>query len=245
MGRRQADTLRQFIYVPCGVHSGESGRFNKAQCGEYYEKMFDALNYGLESGVIAPTATWQVSSGEIAIHPYKERILSLVKDRRTMFYTNCFIFDEGVANNLSKNQNSAINLSIDSGTPGTWFKVKGVDNFDIVTDNLVKYYTLSTRPGQITLKYIVLPGMNDNLGDYQSVIEIMKVLQVKHLDLSRNTRIKYASDAEQDENLIGAAGYLVALLHKNGMSFGLFTYKPNERERVIAFAHELLKSGEV
>jgi wyosine [tRNA(Phe)-imidazoG37] synthetase (radical SAM superfamily) len=207
--------------------------------------MFDALNYGLEAGVIAPTATWQVSSGEIAIHPYKERILSLVKDYRAMFYTNCFIFDEGVANNLSKNQNSAINLSIDSGTPGTWLKVKGTDNFDTVTDNLVKYYTASAKPGQITLKYIVLPGVNDNLEDYRSVIEIMKVLQIKHLELARDTRIKYSDDAEYSENLIGAAGYLVALLHRNGMSFGLFTYKPNERERVVAFANELLKSGEV
>jgi hypothetical protein len=50
---------------------------------------------------------------------------------------------------------------------------------------------------------------------------------------------------EYSERLVGAAGYLVAMLHKNGMSFGLFTYKPNERERVIAFANELLKSGEV
>jgi hypothetical protein len=48
-----------------------------------------------------------------------------------------------------------------------------------------------------------------------------------------------------NENLIGAASYLAALLHKNKMAMDIFTYKPNERERIVAFAKELLGPGEV
>jgi predicted phosphatase len=62
------------------VHSGEGGNFdsNNASTTESYEIMFAALDYAKKSGLIAASASWQVSSGGIAIHPYKDRILSLV-----------------------------------------------------------------------------------------------------------------------------------------------------------------------
>jgi wyosine [tRNA(Phe)-imidazoG37] synthetase (radical SAM superfamily) len=226
----------------CGVHSGESGVFDKRRHADCYEKLFDMLDYALESGMIAPDAVWQVSSGEITIHPFKDRILDLVRYRTAIFYTNCFIFDEKVAANLKENPRSVINLSIDAGTPQTWNRVKGVDNFNTVTDNLVKYFN-SSKPGQITLKYIVLPGINDNLEDYATVIEIMKILKVKQLTISRDGRMKYSLDAEQGEDLINAAGYLAAMLHRNGMTMDMFTYTPAEREHVAAFANALLKAG--
>ena len=77
----------------------------------------------------------------------------MVKGKTANFYTNAFVFDEDIAQNMHNNPNSFINLSIDAGTPQTWKKVKGFDNFDKVTDNLVKYYVNCARPGQITLKY--------------------------------------------------------------------------------------------
>lgn len=231
--------------IYCDVHGGENGAFNKRLHAEYYEKLFDILDYAQKKGLIANNATWQVSSGEIAIHPYKERILNLVKNKNAIFYTNCFIFDEKVAANLKANPLSAINLSIDSGTPQTWRKIKGVDNFEAVTVNLVKYFKNSARPGQITLKYIILPGINNNLEDYSSIIEIMKILQVNHLTIARDTRIKHLHGDEQSELLMRAAGYLAAMLHKNGMTMDMFTYAPAERERVVAFANELLQMGKV
>ena len=231
--------------IYCDVHSGESGIFDKRLHANYYEKLFDTLDYAQKNGLIAQNATWQVSSGEIAIHPYKDRILDLVKGQAAIFYTNCFIFDEEVAANLAANQRSAINLSIDSGTVKTWHKVKGVDNFEVIMVNLVKYLNSSSRPGQITLKYIVLPGINDNVEDYLYVIEIMKILKVKHLTIARDTSVKYTLDARLSEKLISAAGYLAAILHKNEMTMDMFTYTPAEREHVVAFANELLKVGKV
>jgi hypothetical protein len=231
--------------VYCGVHKGETGAFNSGLHADCYEKLFGILEYAKQNKIIAPDAVWQISSGEITIHPYRERIIKLVRGESAVFYTNCFIFDEKIAENLGANPRSAINLSIDCGTPSTWRAVKGVDNFDIVTDNLVKYYDASARPGQITLKYIVMPGINDNLSDYLSVVEIMKVLGVKHLSLSRDTRIKYTIAEPERDTLIGASGYLAAILHKNGLTFDMFSYTPQEQEGAVAFARDLLQSGEV
>lgn len=231
--------------VYCNVHSGGAGSFNKQQHASYYEKVFDILDYACKNGLVVQDALWKVSSGEITIHPYRDIILDLVKNKSAIFYTNCFIFDEKVAKNLVSNPYSAINLSIDAGAPKTWYKAKGVDNFGTVMENLTKYFNSSSVHGQITLKYIILPGINDNLEDYLSVIEIMKILKVRHLSVFRDINKNTFSDKKSKDNLIGATGYLAALLHKNGLTSDLFTYTPDERELVVAFANELLSTGQV
>lgn len=208
-----------------------------------YEKLFDLIEFAQTSGMIAPDARWQVSPGEIAIHPYRKRIMDLVKGKPTTFYTNCFKFDEDIARNLNENPSSAINLSIDAGLPQTWKKVKGFDNFDTVIENLVNYYSNSARPGQITLKYIVLPGINDTLEDYMSLMEIMKLLKVPHLSISRDVHHKYAMDQDKTTELVGAAAYLIALCHLNGITCDMLTYTPMEQEQTVKLATEIVQSG--
>jgi wyosine [tRNA(Phe)-imidazoG37] synthetase (radical SAM superfamily) len=245
LGMTPAPCQCKCIY--CDIRDGnkKNGTFKKRLHAGHYEKLFDVLDYVKSEKLVAPDAPWHVASGEISIHPYRERIFDLVRDQNVMFFTNCFRFDERIAENLAKNPRSRIYLSIDAGTPKTWRKVKGVDNFDAVTDNLVKYYASSAAPGQIKLKYIVLPGVNANLGDYLSVIEIMKALRVKHLDIAREFNAKYAPGAEQRDDLIGAAAYLAAMLVKNEMTFDMSTYTPDENEKIAALGCELLQSGEV
>ena len=215
-----------------------------------YEKVFDVIDWAQKNGMIAEDAAWQVSSGEITIHPYKDKIFDLVKEQAVTFFTNCFIYDEKIAANLGVNPRSQINLSIDAGTPETWHKVKGVDNFEIILANLGRYFASSARPGQITFKYIILPGINDNEEDYSRLIAIMKCLKINHLDISSdvsNKTNKYSLDPEQREPLLRAAGALTAMLYKNGMksSMNVNAYSPEEAEKVVVLADELVKSREV
>ena len=205
--------------VYCNVRATDSC---KSVRSDSYEKVFDIIDWMQKHNMIALDAAWQVSAGEITIHPYKDKILNLVKNQAVIFYTNCFIFDEKIAAILATNSKAAVDLSIDSGTRETWYKVKGVDNFSTVMDNLAKYFTASVRPGQITLKYIILPGINDNFDDYCSVIEIMKDLKVSHLTISPNTRQLYLQDKEQSLILARAADQLAAMLNKNGLTVSCY-----------------------
>ena len=220
------------------------------QCDEGYEKVFDLINFALRKELIAADAKWQVSSNEITIHPYRERIFDIIKGRSCNFYTNCFIYDEGIAENLAENPRSTINLSIDCGTPETWFRVKGVDNFDTVRENLAKYSGISLHPEQITLKYIVFPGINDDLGEYRALAAIMKELKVSRMTIScdlRGGRNKYSVDKAQREPLIRAAGRLAAVLYSDGLTVRMSEngFFPDEALRVEEIATELIESGKV
>ena len=212
---------------------------------EGYNVVFDAIEYAIEIGLIAPDAEWQISSGEITIHPYKDRILDIVKNRSATFYTNAFLYDEKIGANLKANPNSKINLSIDAGTAETWRKIKGFDNFKDVMGNLEKYQKSSSRAGQIVLKYIVLPDINTGQEDYTQVIKIMNALGVKHMSLAYDVIANPNISMETSEKLIGAAGCLLAMLKKNNIKFDMHLFAPNERESIQAFANKLLASGKV
>ena len=227
--------------IYCEVHKNYESMTEKAK--ESYNKLFDTIELAQHCGLIASNATWQVSSGEIAIHPYHDRIMKLVQEKRAIFYTNCMEYDEAVAQNLHDNPGSAINLSIDAGTPVAWSKIKGIDNFEKVTENLSKYYVASVHPGQITLKYIILPDINDFYEEYVSLIEIMKVLKVKHLTIARDTRKKYNISSKESIKLIRAAAYLLAICHKNEITNDMFTYTPEERNKAMKQANEILRQN--
>ena len=221
--------------IYCAMHGTEKIELNQLQT-ENYKKVFDLIEWVDKKGMVAANATWQISSGEITIHPYKERILNLMKGKKAVFFSNCFIFDEKIAANLAENPDSQIELSIDCGTPETWHKVKGADNFGIVMDNLSKYHANTTKSGQIRFKYIVLPGINVSDADYKSVVEIMKRLDVGQLCISRNTRLMYAR--KEHDALIEAAGHLVAMLRSSKMEATFCNFSSVEQERILALANK-------
>lgn len=210
--------------------------FHDPAVQESYERVFDALDYADKSGLIAPDAAWMISSGEITIHPYKDRILDMVENKNATFFTNAFLFDERIGNILSSNPRTSINLSIDSGTPETWFKIKGADNFDKMVENLKKYYARSARDGQITLKYILLPGINNFAEDYRGVANLMKALGVSSLIISRERRSYELSD-EQHTELLHSAGEFGSELLRNGFGFTLHSYSPDEKKQILAIAN--------
>ena len=231
--------------IYCGVHNSKSGIFNDELYAKAYENMFGAIEWARCNNMIAADAIWQVASGEITIHPYKDRIIELVKNEKVKFLTNCFIYDEQIAELLRKNKSSSINLSIDAGTAETWLKVKGVNNFTKVIENLSKYSEYAYCTEQITLKYIVLPGINDNVEDYKGIIDIMKRLKISKLIISRDDRFRVEKiiisqsrkinnklPKRQYDNTDKAIACLAAMLEQNGMTAERGAFWPDEYESI-------------
>ena len=211
----------------CHVHS-ESQIITPA-FKEKYEQVFDMLEYAKRTGVIADDAIWKIACGEISIHPYKSRIIDLIKRQRVEFYTNCFIYDEQIAENLRTNHSNSIIISIDAGTPQTWFKVKGVDNFEDVMINLAKYHVAGNKPGQIVIKYIMLPGINDFEEDYDGLIEIMKDLNVGQLAISRDVKKMCENSEEESKKLMYATARLLYKCRKNNIYVDMYSYTSEEQ----------------
>lgn len=173
----------------------ESEKVHKA-----YEQVFDVIEKAEHQGLIRKDASWTVASGEITIHPYKEKILEVTKGKRVSFHTNMLLFDEMIAAELNNNLEAYINFSIDAGTSKTWRAVKRVGTFADVIDNLDKYSKAARSSRQLIIKYIILPGLNDADDDYDSLISIMNREKISHLIISRDLAGKYEEGKAQKKN---------------------------------------------
>lgn len=207
--------------------------FHDPSVQESYRRVFDTIDCAEADGLISPTAEWMISSGEICIHPFKDRILDLVQDKKAIFFTNGFLFDERIGYILSSNPNAGINISIDSGTPETWHKIKGVDNFSKVVNNLSQYRSCSIAHNQIILKYILLHGINDTYEDFSGIISIMHNLNIPLLIISRERRCY-----DRRSELIKSAGKFVKMLSENSLGYTLHSYSSEEEKQIINIAQE-------
>ena len=207
-----------------------------------YEKAFDLLRLAKADNVISPDVSWMVASGEITIHPFRKQMLELVKGHPVSFYTNGFIFDEAIAKELHDNPRAFMNISLDAGTAETWRKIKGVNNFSHVIDNLKRYSRVAYYPQQITLKYIVFPGINDSDEDFLSFVELEKSLHISAFNIPRDNRVFHdnAPSDIDDSKLIESAARFAVIQYTLGGKVSFSNFTDEERRQIVALAEKIL-----
>ncbi|MBR2132131.1 MAG: radical SAM protein [Oscillospiraceae bacterium] len=232
----------------CDVHlKGHTRYHDTTEERNGYEAFWGILEYAKNKGMFRENVQWLVTSGEITIHPYRERILNLIGSDTARFFTNGMKYDEQIAQKLSENPKSDIFISVDSGTAETWHRVKGVDNFDTVKKNLFRYHAKCLSPDQIALKYIIFPGVNDFDADFCGIIELMKQLHITKLNVSCEIRQDHREKSRAD--IVRSAMRLFALCEKNGIcpfvDEGVWQYTPEEYEEIRQGAKALLTDGAI
>jgi sulfatase maturation enzyme AslB (radical SAM superfamily) len=152
----------QFKCIYCGWNTDFS-----LQKRENIEQALSFILYLKHNNHIDKNASFVISNGEITVNPLRNEIFNVFDDVPVTFFSNCEIFSDEIANLLSKNKGSIV-TSLDAGTPKTFFTVKGKNSFEKTANTIRKY----GKYGEITLKYIILPGINDNTADVMGFINL-------------------------------------------------------------------------
>ena len=178
-------------------------------------QFFDLVkSYGFdkENGIV------ELANGEITIHPQKQKIYNYLDDYIVMFLTNGLVFDEEIHKKMM-NGRGIIFLSIDSGTTETYKRIKGVNGYERVVENLKKYN--HCRKGTLNLKYILLPGLNDNVSDLNGFIELCSDLTVSSAFIACNLTLKH--EDYNNEKSKFALNYLVDGLQKRSIPIEIYS----------------------
>jgi wyosine [tRNA(Phe)-imidazoG37] synthetase (radical SAM superfamily) len=152
-----------------------------------------------------------VAPGEPAL--YKKTGETLTEIENSCFpliLTNSSIYSEKIARSLRRGR-SALYVSLDSGTRETFAAVKGVDAFSQVVDNLREY--AKCAPGVVGLKYIFLPGRNDNARDVDGFVELANELGSAFVFLSYDF---FSPVQVLSKNTFAAVSRMVEQLDANG-----------------------------
>jgi len=128
-----------------------------------------------------------ISDGELTILPNRKELFSLLSRYNSQILTNAVIYSEEIAKMLAAKKTKIL-VSVDAGTRQTFQKIKGKDAFDIVRNNLIKY---GKTNGNIVLKYIFLPGINDNENEFDDFLRLCKDVNVNQIRLSLDYNYDY------------------------------------------------------
>lgn len=133
--------------------------------------------------------------------------------QRELEYFNTFVektsskiifFSSGInfsleINNALKKFPSQLKIAVDAGSRDLYKKIKRVDKFELLWDNISRYSnTIIKNPeSELILKYVIIPGVNDSLQEIESFIKRCKIVEcsavevvVEHLWLNDNIKKK-------------------------------------------------------
>ena len=112
----------------------------------------------------------ELAAGEISVSPYRDSVINLIRETGTpvQIFTNAALHNQDIADLMQQGLVSLV-VSIDAGTKETYKRLKGVDAFEKVKENLGMY---ASTGGQIEVKYIILDGINDNVTDIDGFAEL-------------------------------------------------------------------------
>ena len=113
----------------------------------------------------------QLANGEFCANKYCDEMLDILlrKKWKVELLSNMSIYNEKLATLMDSGRVRSLMTSLDAGTRETFMKIKRVDMFDRVIENLKKYPVDKT---QLLLKYIMLDGVNDNEEDIDGFFDI-------------------------------------------------------------------------
>lgn len=129
--------------------------------------------------------------GECTVLDEFEQIIELlapIVEKRILIYSSGLISSPAIKKLLEQDKCMLV-TSLDSGCPETYKKIKRIDGFEKVLSTIKEYKkSAGENFKHVTLKYILLPSINDNIEEIQKFIDILKALGVKNAFLEVDHR---------------------------------------------------------
>lgn len=105
--------------------------------------------------------------------------------------------------------NISIQNSIDSGCAETFKKIKGIDAYNKVIENMKRYATVKKKFFNVRSKYIICPGYNDNKQEADKWIETCKNSGIDYIMLSVENIWLKAHRYDNNEKILELVEYIL------------------------------------
>ena len=122
---------------------------------------------------------------------------------------------------LLRQGRGAVNVSLDSASPGVYRAVKGVDAFTRVVEHIRRYAAAACTPGLVHVKYIVF-AKNNSVKEIAHFLDLCCSLHVDVVQYSLNFA-ELNTGSAQATSLLGAA-FFTAPCGRTGAAYGTFLH---------------------
>lgn len=187
----------------------------------YKYKVVPMIKSMIEKNILSKDAYVYMSGGEMTIYPEFEELFSIL----STYLNSCIeILSSGIKysdaiKEAFKQNKCRIVISLDSGCRETYLKIKQVDCFDSVVNNIKSYisYTDNAKD-RIVLKYIIVDNANDNKDEIEKFINLVVSLGVKNVRLDIDyEKYKYAMHKKVPTHYFELYDYFHKLANDNNL----------------------------
>lgn len=162
--------------------------------GEYSEEVKKSQYYDVlpilkdmsDKNLIGKNADIRCLGGESTVLEEFEPIIDLIleNDPQIISFLTSGIKHSTAIEKAIKQNKALIVISIDSGCAETYKKIKRVDKFNDVIENIKKYLSYSKElVNYFTLKYILVEKVNDNIEELEKWLQLSSNLGIKNVRL--------------------------------------------------------------
>jgi len=166
---------------------------------KYYD-VFPVLKDIIDKGLFKNDGLVIFQGGEPTLMNDFDKLIDLFIEQNANIKVNTsgIKFSKSLYNALEKG-NVQVCVSLDSGNRETYEKIKFVDKFDIVCENIEKYSNAAEKSekSEIMIKYLLIPGYNDNLKDIDEWFSLIQTLNIKKVAFD----IEYKYIAKNQNNI--------------------------------------------
>lgn len=137
----------------------------------------------IKKHILRPGGNVTIAGGEPTAHTEFEELLNTLIDHGInpiRVLTNGTIFSKALEKGLKLGVVN-IAVSVDSGTKETFKKIKRIDAYDKVWENLKKYAQVQYAPDKVKTKFIIIPEVNDNTDEIDSFINKTLKANITHI----------------------------------------------------------------
>ncbi|MBQ4122985.1 radical SAM protein [bacterium] len=179
----------------------------------------------IEKNILRPGGEVAFGGGEPTIAPEFEDLIKLLTDSG---FTNMRIHSSGIkyspaiAEAIKKGVLNIV-VSIDAGCEKTYKKIKNVNCYKKVIENMKKYAAVNTNEyGLMTSKYIIIPNINDNRKEIDMWLESIKKAGVKWIAVDIEDVWYKTHRATISDYYLGLINYIIDFANKNNMKCELY-----------------------
>lgn len=178
--------LTHWIYCNSSCTYCPAIRDDDLKVTNQHYNVLPALKDLMNKKLLKKNAYVSIAGGEATIYPEFEDLLHSLLDygiKDICISTSGIKYSEAIERGINMGR-AKILVSLDAGTKETHKKLKQIDSFDSVIDNLRNYSNAQKKyKYQVSTKYIIVPGINDNKKEIFSWLLLNKELEIKHVSM--------------------------------------------------------------
>ena len=155
-----------------------------------YYSVYKHLEELYKNKMISPNVHVELIGGDLAVLDEAEDIINLVIDNgvgEMSFHSSCISYSKGIERAMKEVPLVSLDFSIDCGNRELYKRIKRIDAFDKVKDNLKRYMNSSENAvNDMIAKYIIVDGYNDNIEVLDEWINFINEIGIKYAKVDVN-----------------------------------------------------------